>query len=173
MREYRAAEMYFMRLRELNPEMEPGEVYELAGEGAAFMIASQLEGGVFGWMHKPPDICLLASQAQSVEWHLRKMRRGAELQRDDDPHPDPPSPRLRGTSPPPEMGREIILDCADTASPADSGGRGTKKSYISAESALREKLREGRDANEQIERVYGELRGIERASHGRALRRGR
>jgi len=41
------------------------------------MIASQLEGGVFGWMHKPPDICLLSSQAQSVEWHLRRMRRAA------------------------------------------------------------------------------------------------
>jgi hypothetical protein len=49
--------------------MEPGEIYELAGVGAAFMMGSQMEGGVFGWMHKPPDICLLSSQAQSVEWH--------------------------------------------------------------------------------------------------------
>ncbi|MEW6144554.1 MAG: hypothetical protein AB1598_05995 [Thermodesulfobacteriota bacterium] len=186
-REYGAAETYFRRLRELNPEMEPGEVYELAGEGAAFMIASQLEGGVFGWMHKPPDICMLASQAQSVEWHLRKMRRVAESPRDDDPHPDPPSPRLRGTSPPPGRGREIILDVegsessdinagsvpfrpstgsgrAGNASPADSGGREMKKSYMCADSALRERLREGQNANEQIERVYGELRGIECAS---------
>ena len=32
-----------------------------------------------------------------------------------------------------------------------------------------DKLREGQNANEQIERVYGELRGIESASRGRAL----
>jgi hypothetical protein len=129
MREYRAAETYFRRLRELNPEMEPGDVYELAGEGAAFMIASQLEGGVFGWMHKPPDICMLASQAQSVEWHLRKMRRGSCV-RD--------GPREGGA--------------ADSAM-SDAG------------ISFRERLREGKHANEQIERVYGELRGIESRRH--------
>ncbi len=73
-REYKSAETYFGRLRELNPEMEPGEIYALAGEGAAFMLCSQLEGGIFGWVSKPPDICLLSSQAQSVDWHLRRMR---------------------------------------------------------------------------------------------------
>ena len=132
-REYKSAETYFRRLRELNPDMEPGEVYELAGEGAAFMIASQLEGGVFGWMHKPPDICLLASQAQSVEWHLRKMRRAAGVRA---------GPGVTVTE--------------------EGGGTDVHISF-------REKLREGRNANEQIERVYGELRGIESASRGRAL----
>lgn len=136
-REYKSAETYFRRLRELNPEMEPGEVYELAGEGAAFMIASQLEGGVFGWMHKPPDICMLASQAQSVEWHLRRMRR-ADSARD-----------------------------GPGADKADEGG------VTDVRVSFRERLREGQNANEQIERVYGELRGIERAARPRALRRGR
>lgn len=132
-REYKSAETYFRRLRELNPDMEPGEVYELAGEGAAFMIASQLEGGVFGWMHKPPDICLLASQAQSVEWHLRKMRRAGG-----------------------------VRDGPGVTVTEEGGGTDVHISF-------REKLREGRNANEQIERVYGELRGIESASRGRAL----
>jgi len=165
-REYRAAEMYFRRLRELNPEMEPAEVYGLAGEGAAFMIASQLEGGVFGWMHKPPDICLLASQAQSVEWHLRKIKRSV-LKRDGNPHPDPPSPRLpaslselrrtsRGTSPPPEMGRGLVLD------KGSGEGVGTGSVFVK----FIEKIREVQDAGQQIERVYGELRGIENASRG-------
>jgi hypothetical protein len=40
-REYKSAETYFRRLRELNPEMEPGEIYELAGEGAAFMMGRE------------------------------------------------------------------------------------------------------------------------------------
>lgn len=132
-REYKSAETYFRRLRELNPEMEPGEIYELAGEGAAFMMGSQMGGGVFGWMHKPPDICLLSSQAQSVEWHLRKMRRAAGV-RD--------GPEGNGT--------------------AEGGMTDVRISF-------RERLREGQNANEQIERVYGELRGIESASRGRAL----
>ncbi|MGH7849257.1 MAG: hypothetical protein ACREOP_03060 [Thermodesulfobacteriota bacterium] len=132
-REYKSAETYFRRLRELNPGMEPGEIYELAGEGAAFMMGSQMEGGVFGWMHKPPDICLLSSQAQSVEWHLRKMRRAAGV-RD--------GPEGNGT--------------------AEGGMTDVRISF-------RERLREGHYASEQIERVYGELRGIESASRGRAL----
>jgi hypothetical protein len=132
-REYKSAETYFRRLRELNPDMEPGEVYELAGEGAAFMIASQLEGGVFGWMHKPPDICLLSSQAQSVEWHLRKMRRASG-----------------------------VRDGPGVTVTEEGGGTDVHINFI-------DKLREGQNANEQIERVYGELRGIESASRGRAL----
>jgi hypothetical protein len=132
--------------------MEPAEVYELAGEGAAFMIASQLEGGVFGWIHKPPDICMLASQAQSVEWHLRRIKRSV-LERDGNPHPVPP----------PEMGRGIVLDGASEE------GAGTGSVFVK----FIEKIREVQDAGQQIERVYGELRGIERAARPRALRRGR
>ena len=131
-REYKSAETYFRRLRELNPEMSPGEIYGLAGEGAAFMLGSQMEGGVFGWIHKPPDICLLASQAQSVEWHLRKMRQG------------------------------VVRDGPEGAAAAERGGTGVRISFT-------DKLREGQDANEKIERVYGELRGIESASRRRAL----
>jgi len=136
-REYKSADMYFRRLRELNPEMEPGEVYELAGECAAFMIASQLEGGVFGWMHKPPDICLLASQAQSVEWHLRRIKRSV-LGRDCNPH----------SGSPPEMGRGIVLDGGSEE------GAGTGSVFVK----FIEKIREVQDAGQQIERVYGELR---------------
>jgi hypothetical protein len=61
-REYKSAETYFRMLRELNPEMSPEELDELAGEGAAFLLGSQLVGGIFGWVSKPPDICLLASR---------------------------------------------------------------------------------------------------------------
>jgi len=71
-REYKAAQMYFRRLKELNPSMGPGEIYERASEGAEFMLESQLTGGVFGWMHRPPDICMLSSQAQAADYHLRK-----------------------------------------------------------------------------------------------------
>ena len=217
-REYKSAETYFRRLRELNPEMEPGEIYELAGEGAAFMMGSQMEGGVFGWMHKPPDICLLSSQAQSVEWHLRKMRRAIpqpgpstlrqssgqagsgrtggespqtyempggleglegivkhttcasagsahqdELLNENKvpPHPNPLPRRGEGNK---SLGR------ADAGSVADSNEGGSKGPYTSAGSArFIEKIREGHYASEQIERVYGELRGIESASRGRAL----
>lgn len=71
-REYRAAGTYFSRLKELNPELGPKEIYERAGDGARFMLESQARGGVFGWMHCPPDICMLSSQAQAVDYHLRK-----------------------------------------------------------------------------------------------------
>ena len=237
-REYKSAEMYFRRLRELNPEMEPGEIYELAGEGAAFMMGSQMEGGVFGWMHKPPDICLLSSQAQSVEWHLRKMRRAipqpgpSTLRRSsgqagsgrtdcasltagsgggtnesfmntDSAHQDellnenkvPPHPNdsdsdiidpdlstlpasiagatdsslARNRFPRRGEGNKS-LGRADAGSVADSNEGGSKGPYTSAGSArFIEKIREGHYASEQIERVYGELRGIESASRGRAL----
>lgn len=166
-REYKSAETYFRRLRELNPEMEPGEVYGLAGEGAAFMIASQLEGGVFGWMHKPPDICMLASQAQSVEWHLRRMRR--------DISQSGPSTLRQSSGKAGSQLREDFAgqagrtDCDSLTEVSGGGGEGMTDVQIS----FRERLREGRDANEQIERVYGELRGIERAVRPRALRRGR
>lgn len=73
-REFKSAETYFRRLRELNPGMEPERVFERATDGAMFIIASQLEGGVFGWLHKPPDICMLAHQAQSVDYHLRRLQ---------------------------------------------------------------------------------------------------
>jgi hypothetical protein len=180
-REYKSAETYFRRLRELNPEMEPGEIYELAGEGAAFMMGSQLEGGVFGWMHKPPDICLLSSQAQSVEWHLRKMRR-AELLSGNSGQVDksPPSCPVLGASP---LNQMLINSAASSEETTDSSlarnrpikgeginGEVTEESNASAGSArFIEKIREGHYASEQIERVYGELRGIEHSSRGRAL----
>lgn len=145
-REYKSAEMYFRRLRSLNPDMEQAEIFMLAGEGAAFMIASQLEGGVFGWMHKPPDICMLAGQAQSVEWHLRRMRR-AMLERDGNHHPGPP----------PGRGREI-----------SSEGDGASPVFVE----FIEKIREVQNAGQEIDRVYGELRGIESASRGRAIQPG-
>jgi hypothetical protein len=71
-REYGAARTYFSRLKELNPVLGPEEIFERATHGARFMLESQLRGGVFGWMHCPPDICMLSSQAQAVDYHLRK-----------------------------------------------------------------------------------------------------
>jgi len=71
-REYGAARTYFSRLKELNPMLGAEGIYERATHGACFMLESQLRGGVFGWMHCPPDICMLSSQAQAVDYHLRK-----------------------------------------------------------------------------------------------------
>lgn len=71
-REYGAARTYFSRLRELNPLLGAEEIYERASDGARFMLESQLRGGVFGWMHCLPDICMLSGQAQAVDYHLRK-----------------------------------------------------------------------------------------------------
>lgn len=70
-REYKAALAYFVRLSALNPALGSEGVFERATAGAELMIRSQMEGGVFGWMHKPPDICVLSGQAQSVDYHLR------------------------------------------------------------------------------------------------------
>ncbi len=70
-REYRAAVAYFVRLAALNPGLGSEGIFERATAGAELMMRSQMEGGVFGWMHKPPDICVLSGQAQSVDYHLR------------------------------------------------------------------------------------------------------
>lgn len=70
-REYKSAVTYFSRLRQLNPELDPKAIFVRATEGARYILDSQLRGGVFGWLHKPPDICMLANQAQSVDYQLR------------------------------------------------------------------------------------------------------
>ena len=74
-REYKSAETYFSRLRQLNPELSSEDIFKRATEGARFMLDSQLSGGVFGWLHKPPDICMLANQAQAVDYQLRCIER--------------------------------------------------------------------------------------------------
>ena len=74
-REYKSAETYFRRLKELNPPLSDEAVYMRATEGARFMLDSQLRGGVFGWLHKPPDICMLANQAQAVDYQLRTIEK--------------------------------------------------------------------------------------------------
>jgi DNA-binding Lrp family transcriptional regulator len=74
-RGYKSAEIYFVRLRELNPGLTHEAVYVRATEGARYMLDSQLRGGVFGWLHKPPDICMLANQAQAVDYQLRSIER--------------------------------------------------------------------------------------------------
>ena len=61
-------------------------------------------------------------------------------------------------------------DSARDGPGADKAGAGGVKDV---RVSFRERLREGQNANEQIERVYGELRGIERAARPRALSRGR
>ena len=70
-REYKSAETYFRRLTQLNPELSAEDVFKRATEGARFILDSQLTGGVFGWLHKPPDICMLANQTQAVDYQLR------------------------------------------------------------------------------------------------------
>lgn len=74
-REYKSAETYFRRLSQLNPELSAEDIFRRATEGARFMLDSQLSGGVFGWLHKPPDICMLANQAQAVDYQLRCIER--------------------------------------------------------------------------------------------------
>lgn len=70
-REYRSAVTYFSRLGQLNPDLDAEALFVRATEGARYILDSQLRGGVFGWLHKPPDICMLANQAQAVDYQLR------------------------------------------------------------------------------------------------------
>lgn len=70
-REYRSAVTYFSRLSQLNPDLDAEALFVRATEGARYILDSQLRGGVFGWLHKPPDICMLANQAQAVDYQLR------------------------------------------------------------------------------------------------------
>ena len=70
-REYRSAVTYFRRHRRLNHKLSAEAVFVRATEGARYMLDSQLRGGAFGWLHKPPDICMLANQAQAVDYQLR------------------------------------------------------------------------------------------------------
>ncbi|GJM14824.1 MAG: hypothetical protein DHS20C13_01510 [Thermodesulfobacteriota bacterium] len=70
-REFKSAETYFSRLRQLNPELTVEALFVRATEGARYILDSQIRGGVFGWLHKPPDICMLANQTQAVDYQLR------------------------------------------------------------------------------------------------------
>jgi len=74
-REFKSAETYFSRLQQLNPGLLGEALYMRATEGARFMLDSQLRGGVFGWLHKPPEICMLANQAQAVDYQLRTIEK--------------------------------------------------------------------------------------------------
>lgn len=121
-REYKSAETYFVRLQQLNPGLSAEALFIRATEGARFMLDSQLRGGVFGWLHKPPDICMLANQTQAVDYQLRTI--------------------------------EKIYGKSDEGLDKQSNGYGVKLSFT-------RKDKEKENASEQIERVYGELRGIE------------
>ena len=70
-REFKSAETYFSRLKQLNPELAAEALFVRATEGARYILDSQIRGGVFGWLHKPPDVCMLANQAQAVDYQLR------------------------------------------------------------------------------------------------------
>ncbi|MGB3728059.1 MAG: hypothetical protein WBA70_02250 [Thermodesulfobacteriota bacterium] len=70
-REYKSAVTYFSRFKQLNPELGAEAIFVRATEGARYILDSQLRGGAFGWLHKPPDICMLANQAQAVDYQLR------------------------------------------------------------------------------------------------------
>lgn len=85
-REYKSAETYFRRLEYLNPDLDAESIFIRATEGARYMLDSQLTGGVFGWLHKPPDICMLANQAQAVDYELRCIKRnyGQKVSLDDE-----------------------------------------------------------------------------------------
>lgn len=70
-REYKSAVTYFSRIKQLNPDLSAEAIFVKATEGARYILDSQLRGGVFGWLHKPPDICMLANQTQAVDYQLR------------------------------------------------------------------------------------------------------
>jgi DNA-binding MarR family transcriptional regulator len=123
-REYKSAETYFRRLGQLNSGLSAEALFIRATEGARFMLDSQLRGGVFGWLHKPPDICMLANQAQAVDYQLRII--------------------------------EKVYGGSDEGLDKQGNGYGVKLLFT-------KKDKEEENASEQIERVYGELRGIERA----------
>ena len=123
-REYKSAETYLRRLGQLNPTLSAEALFIRATEGARFMLDSQLRGGVFGWLHKPPDICMLANQAQAVDYQLRAI--------------------------------EKVYGKSGEGLDKQGNEYGVKLSFT-------RKDKEEEDASEQIERVYDELRGIERA----------
>jgi hypothetical protein len=118
-REFKSAEAYFRRLRQLNPNIDAKALFVRATEGARYMLDSQLRGGVFGWLHKPPDICMLANQTQAVDYHLRCLE------------------KIYGQ-------QESINEESD---------------QCNVEVLFKENVEEKK--NEQIERLYGELREIE------------
>ena len=152
--EYKSAETYFGRLRVLNPE--DGARGDLRARGAKARrscSARSSKAVSSGWgVSKPPDMCSPSSQAGAVG-------RLAP--------PEDARCALRQSEPSTGSGRT-----GDTSS-ADASGVDPEGSNMGADSArlsFIERLREGHYANEQIERVYGELRGIESASRGRAFR---
>jgi hypothetical protein len=119
-REFKSAETYFVRLRQLNPDIDAEALFVRATEGARFMLDSQLSGGVFGWLHKPPDICMLANQAQAVDYQLRCLEK--------------------------------------VYGPEESANKESDRCNVKV--LFKENDEEKK--NEQIERLYGELREIER-----------
>jgi len=118
-REFKSAETYFGRLRQLNPDIDVEALFVRATEGARFMLDSQIRGGVFGWLHKPPDICMLANQAQAVDYQLRCLEKVYGHQ----------------------------------------GSTNKESDQCNVEVLFKENVEENK--NEQIERLYGELREIE------------
>ena len=122
-REYKSAETYFRRLRQLNPHLSDEGLFIRATEGARYILDSQLGGGVFGWLHKPPDICMLANQAQAVDYQFRCIER--------------------------IYGQEDELV-------------GVENEESNVKILFRKKDKEKENGSEQIERVFGELREIER-----------
>ncbi len=118
-REFKSAETYFRRLQQLNPNIDAKALFVRATEGARYMLDSQLRGGVFGWLHKPPDICMLANQTQAVDYQLRCLEKVYGQQ-------------------------ESINEESD---------------QCNVEVLFKENVEEKK--NEQIERLYGELREIE------------
>jgi hypothetical protein len=121
-REYKSAETYFRRLRQLNPHLSDEGLFIRATEGARYILDSQLGGGVFGWLHKPPDICMLANQAQAVDYQLRCME------------------RIYGQE-------DEFVDVDEECN---------------VKILFRKKDKEKENGSKQIERVFGELREIER-----------
>ena len=71
---YGQAQKYFHRLSKLNPNAPPGEVYQLATEGAELVYDSYQYGGPFEWLTSMPDIGVLVSQAEKIDITLKQIK---------------------------------------------------------------------------------------------------
>jgi len=71
---YKQSQKYFHRLSKLNPNAPPGEVYQLATEGAELVYDSYQCGGPFEWLTSMPDIGTLVNQAERIDITLKQIK---------------------------------------------------------------------------------------------------
>lgn len=69
-KEFGCAKNFFDRLRQLNPDISPEDLYWRASDGAAYVFDSWKHGGEFAWSPHPPDIGFMVSQVQKINYSL-------------------------------------------------------------------------------------------------------